>query len=241
LSDASVLACRSCGGALLADGEGGWSCPVRDRHEHGRRGDAFPSARETLITELKAAEQELIAAVARQWHGGAAFKMSIPAQPDRDSDLIISGALAKAIEYLAALASHPQAIALQGYRCNNIHTCEREFFVAGNEEAYTCPFCRCISISALTGPFGLPSGGSPTPPAQEQKEQEKEVHPRMDTKAESVDSLTAPANMATPTEPETCANCGHREPHNGPAGDIADACTHPFCNCGYFVALQAEV
>ena len=30
-----------------------------------------------------------------------------------------------------------------------------------------------------------------------------------------------------------CTNCGHAEPHNGPAGDIADACTHPGCNCGY--------
>ena len=30
---AYVLACRECGGPLLADGDGGWSCPRRDQHE----------------------------------------------------------------------------------------------------------------------------------------------------------------------------------------------------------------
>jgi len=33
-----------------------------------------------------------------------------------------------------------------------------------------------------------------------------------------------------------CANCGHTEPHNGPAGSVDDACTHPMCKCGYFQA-----
>lgn len=31
-----------------------------------------------------------------------------------------------------------------------------------------------------------------------------------------------------------CANCGHTEPHDGPAGDIPGACTRDGCNCGYF-------
>ena len=36
---------------------------------------------------------------------------------------------------------------------------------------------------------------------------------------------------------QRCANCGHTEPHNGPAGTVDDACTHPMCKCGYFVAM----
>lgn len=42
------------------------------------------------------AEQELADAVLRQWDGKTALNMSIPARPDRDSDLIIADAMAKA-------------------------------------------------------------------------------------------------------------------------------------------------
>lgn len=42
------------------------------------------------------AEQELADAVLRQWNGKTALNMSIPARPDRDSDLIIADAMAKA-------------------------------------------------------------------------------------------------------------------------------------------------
>jgi hypothetical protein len=37
----------------------------------------------------------------------------------------------------------------------------------------------------------------------------------------------------TPTTTSPCTNCGHVEPHNAPAGDIADGCSHPMCNCGF--------
>jgi hypothetical protein len=30
-----------------------------------------------------------------------------------------------------------------------------------------------------------------------------------------------------------CTNCGHVDAHDGPAGDVADACPHPGCNCGF--------
>jgi len=36
-----------------------------------------------------------------------------------------------------------------------------------------------------------------------------------------------------------CANCGHSDPHDGPAGDVADACTHPLCSCGFYVPARA--
>lgn len=36
---------------------------------------------------------------------------------------------------------------------------------------------------------------------------------------------------------ERCSNCGHTELHNGPAGDVDDACTHPSCNCGFFTPV----
>jgi len=39
------------------------------------------------------------------------------------------------------------------------------------------------------------------------------------------------ASLPAPAAP--CANCGHVESHNGPAGDIADGCTHAGCNCGF--------
>jgi hypothetical protein len=32
----------------------------------------------------------------------------------------------------------------------------------------------------------------------------------------------------------SCVNCGHSDPHNGPAGSTDDACTFPGCNCGFF-------
>lgn len=52
---------------------------------------------------------------------------------------------------------------------------------------------------------------------------------------------TAPSNdpgivtateLSIRTEP-ACQNCGHINPHNGPAGSVADACTHPGCKCGF--------
>lgn len=31
-----------------------------------------------------------------------------------------------------------------------------------------------------------------------------------------------------------CYYCGHRNLHNGPAGSVDDACTHPCCECGFY-------
>lgn len=57
----------------------------------------------TLIERLKAAHKELCDGVDRQWHGGAALKMSIPARPDHDSDLLIGAAIREAEVMLADL------------------------------------------------------------------------------------------------------------------------------------------
>ncbi len=45
--------------------------------------------------------------------------------------------------------------------------------------------------------------------------------------------LLAMAKRLLEMEAARCVHCGHTEPHNGPAGDIPDACTHPMCNCGF--------
>ena len=52
---AYVLACRYCGGPLFADGEGGWSCPVRDRHTALLRvpPSPYPSAWQLIETAPK--------------------------------------------------------------------------------------------------------------------------------------------------------------------------------------------
>lgn len=41
---------------------------------------------------------------------------------------------------------------LAGYRCQS---CDRAFYVAGNEEAYRCPTCGGESLWQLVGPFAL--------------------------------------------------------------------------------------
>lgn len=62
-----------------------------------RRGSEMSETRSVgsleLIAQLDAAHDELVAAVRRQWDGAPAFKLSIPAQPDRDTDLLIGAAL----------------------------------------------------------------------------------------------------------------------------------------------------
>lgn len=35
-----------------------------------------------------------------------------------------------------------------------------------------------------------------------------------------------------------CANCGHANLHTSPAGDVADGCNEPGCNCGYYAPTQ---
>lgn len=68
---------------------------------------------------------------------------------------------------------------------------------------------------------------------------------RLEVRKEVADSVTAYVEaafeaLAAPQAPARCANCGHTEPHNGPSGDVPDACTHPMCNCGFFVAERAS-
>lgn len=61
------------------------------------QGDGHPGdAPRDLLTRLGAAHKELVEAVHRQWDGKYALKLSIPARPDHDSDLIIGSALREA-------------------------------------------------------------------------------------------------------------------------------------------------
>ncbi len=49
-----------------------------------------------IIGRLTAAHKEMCDAVNRQWQRGTALKISIPARPDNDSDLIVCGAIREA-------------------------------------------------------------------------------------------------------------------------------------------------
>lgn len=77
-----------------------------------------PNDTQALREKLERAHVELCNAVARQFHGDAALKMSIPARLDHDTDLVIGGAL---LEALAALSPAPGAIT--------------------QEQKKVCPFC----------------------------------------------------------------------------------------------------
>lgn len=46
-----------------------------------------------LIERLRQADKEIAAAVDRQWDGDCALNLSIPADEERDTDLVISKAL----------------------------------------------------------------------------------------------------------------------------------------------------
>jgi hypothetical protein len=53
-----------------------------------------------LRARLERAHRELCEAVKRQWDGKPAFKLSIPARPDEDSDLVIGSAITDALAFL---------------------------------------------------------------------------------------------------------------------------------------------
>lgn len=55
------------------------------------------------VERLVAAHKEVSDAVVRQWNGQAALKISIPARPEHDSDLIICGAIRQAETVIAEL------------------------------------------------------------------------------------------------------------------------------------------
>ena len=55
-----------------------------------------------LSTKLDRAYREMSAAVERQWSGQPALSLSIPACPDRDTDLLVCAALAEAKEFVDA-------------------------------------------------------------------------------------------------------------------------------------------
>lgn len=57
----------------------------------------------SLAERLRRAQKELCEGVARQWNGGAALKISIPARPEHDSDLLIGEALRSAEAELDSL------------------------------------------------------------------------------------------------------------------------------------------
>lgn len=56
--------------------------------------------------------------------------------------------------------------------------------------------------------------------------------------AEVIRELADAARVSRVPQPP-CVNCGHVNPHDGPAGDVADACTHPGCNCGYYSPVSS--
>lgn len=58
-----------------------------------------------LTAQIDAAHDELTAAVKRQWDGAPAFKFSIPARPDHDTDLLIGAALRAARKALTPPSS----------------------------------------------------------------------------------------------------------------------------------------
>lgn len=62
---------------------------------------------ETVREKLKAAHKELCEAVQRQWNREPALKLSIPARPDHDTDLVIGEALMEADAILAHLQLSP--------------------------------------------------------------------------------------------------------------------------------------
>lgn len=68
-----------------------------------------PVTVEALLTMLGVAHKELCEAVQRQWDGGHALRLSMPARPDHDSDLIIGQALRAAIQHVRQ--AHPPEIA----------------------------------------------------------------------------------------------------------------------------------
>ena len=59
---------------------------------------------QALIDRLAHAGEEMSAAAKRQWDGNPALKISIPARPDYDTDLIVRGALGDAAAALTTLA-----------------------------------------------------------------------------------------------------------------------------------------
>lgn len=56
-----------------------------------------------LIARLKQAQAALSEAITRQWAGGHALRVSIPAQPDHDTDVVIGDALHRAIACIEAI------------------------------------------------------------------------------------------------------------------------------------------
>lgn len=64
--------------------------------------------REEVIKQLQQADTELGAAIKRHFDGEWAFKCSIPARPEHDTDLILSRAISNALAALLAQGEAPQ-------------------------------------------------------------------------------------------------------------------------------------
>ncbi len=56
-----------------------------------------------IVERLTAAHKEMSDAVSRQWHRETALKISIPARPSHDSDMIICGAIREAESVIEGL------------------------------------------------------------------------------------------------------------------------------------------
>lgn len=55
--------------------------------------------------------------------------------------------------------------------------------------------------------------------------------------AKSPRASSVPAGQG---EAATCEFCEHTNPHDGPAGTVNDACTHPCCNCAFYSPRPAS-
>ncbi len=63
-----------------------------------------------IVERLTAAHKEMSDAVSRQWHRETALKISIPARPSHDSDMIVCGAIREAESVIEGLYEALEAV-----------------------------------------------------------------------------------------------------------------------------------
>ncbi len=93
-----------------------------------------------VVEQIDIAYKELCDAIQRQWDGGTALKISIPARPNHDSDLIIGSALRKAKEALTTIIANRDALA---QRVKELEGAVRENWRTTPDDIdYFCAFCN---------------------------------------------------------------------------------------------------
>lgn len=93
-----------------------------------------------LIVKLREAQAALSAAIDRQYNREPALKISIPAQPDRDTDLIIGAALREAIATLQ-VTPVPQSCE---YKWRTVAENQTHFIMVCAKCAEQLTFARCV-------------------------------------------------------------------------------------------------